>query len=127
MLLKLLKTLQQEVKNTEKSAGKSQKQANNHIDAKTTSNNIANGHAYEKHVVKQKEFTDLGIKTRAQFAEHIERIINNPSDVKKLENGRTAYWDDKTGTIVIVNPKAKDSGSAYRPTDGKDYFNRRIK
>ena len=37
-----------------------------------------------------------------------------------LSGGRTAYWND--GTVVIRNPGAADGGTAFRPTNGYDYF-----
>jgi len=37
-----------------------------------------------------------------------------------LFTGRTAYWYN--GTVVIRNPGAIDGGTAFRPTDGYDYF-----
>ncbi|MBB5860250.1 hypothetical protein [Xanthomonas arboricola] len=40
---------------------------------------IASGHAYQKHVVEKGEFTDLGVATKAQFQELIENIVANPS------------------------------------------------
>ncbi|WP_255825840.1 hypothetical protein [Amycolatopsis sp. GM8] len=33
---------------------------------------------------------------------------------------RSAYWKD--GTVVIRNPNAVDGGTAFRPTNGYDYF-----
>ncbi|WP_437875261.1 hypothetical protein [Sorangium sp. So ce513] len=43
------------------------------------SQEIAGGHAFDKPVVNQGDFRDLGMTTREQFASHIERIMNNPS------------------------------------------------
>lgn len=83
---------------------------------------ISGGHAYDKHVTKQGEFKDLGITTKEQFASHIEKVVSNPTSVKELNNGRIAYWDQSTGTVVIRNPKVKDGGTAFRPTDGRQYF-----
>lgn len=83
---------------------------------------IAGGHAFEKHVLQQGEFTGLGIRTRAQFAQHIENVVKNPTSTKELSNGRSAYWDQSTGTVVIRNPKASDGGTAFRPVNGRVYF-----
>ncbi|HII3195037.1 contact-dependent inhibition effector 16S rRNA endonuclease [Enterobacter cloacae] len=83
---------------------------------------IAGGHAFEKHVLQQGEFTGLGIRTRAQFAQHIENVVKNPTSTKELSNGRSAYWDQSTGTVVIRNPKASDGGTAFRPVNGRAYF-----
>ena len=83
---------------------------------------IAGGHAFEKHFLQQGEFTGLGIRTRAQFAQHIENVVKNPTSTKELSNGRSAYWDQSTGTVVIRNPKASDGGTAFRPVNGRAYF-----
>ena len=42
--------------------------------------------------------------------------------MRTLENWRKAYWDDKTWTIVIHNPNAKDAWTVFRPKDWKEYF-----
>ena len=83
---------------------------------------IAGGHAFEKHVIQRGEFAGLGIRTREQFARHIENVVNNPSAYRQLSGGRTAFWDDVTGTVVIRNPRAADGGTAFRPTSGREYF-----
>jgi filamentous hemagglutinin len=83
---------------------------------------IANGHAFDKHVIDQNEFGDT-ITTQQQFATQIENILNNPSATKQLSNGRSAYWDDTSGMVVIRNPNAADGGTAFKPTNGKAYFN----
>jgi filamentous hemagglutinin len=48
--------------------------------------------------------------------------MNNPSAFRELRNGRSAFWDDATGTVVIRNPSAVDGGTAFRPTNGRAYF-----
>lgn len=78
---------------------------------------IASGHAFDKHVVQQGEYPN--VRTRAQFAGLIEEVILK-GESKSLGLGRTAYWYD--GTFVVRNPKDPDGGSAYRET--LDYFKR---
>lgn len=73
---------------------------------------IAGGHAYTKHVV-QGEFSGLGIRTRKQFAEHIENVISKPSDIRYTTDGRIYYIQESTYTVVIRNPKIE--GTAFRP------------
>ena len=80
---------------------------------------IANGHAFNDH---GGEFPE--IETRKEFAQLIDDIMNNPSEVKHLSNGRTAYWDDTSNTLVITDPGDIDGGTVFRPTDGKNYFDR---
>ena len=45
------------------------------------------------------------------------------SDVKQLSKGRSAYWNDQEKMVVIRDPKSPDGGTAFRPTNGKAYFN----
>jgi RHS repeat-associated protein len=85
-------------------------------------NEIAGGHAFEKHVLSQGEFRGLDIRTREQFARHIESVINNPTASRELSGGRTAYWQESTSTVVIRNPRAADGGTAFQPKDGREYF-----
>ena len=83
---------------------------------------IAAGHAYKDHVLKQEEFP--WIESRGEFADFIEGIIRKPTARKSLKDGRTGFWDGKTGTIVIHNPRDPDGGTAYRSTNSKRDFNR---
>lgn len=85
--------------------------------AQLTGEEIAGGHAFQKHVINQAEFP--GITTRSQFAQHIEDVVSN-GVMRPLSNGRSAYWQN--GTVVIRNPNAVDGGTAFRPTSGYDYF-----
>ena len=66
----------------------------------------------------------LGITSSKQFGDLVDNIVANAtgSDVRKLSRGRTAYWDGETGTVVIHDPKSKDGGTAFRPKDGREYF-----
>jgi RHS repeat-associated protein len=90
---------------------------------------IANGHAFAKHVqgigaaAGDNLFRGLGISTVAQFEAHIGKIVANPTAQRALSGGRTAFWDGKTKTVVIFNPKAVDAGTAFQPTNGMAYFN----
>jgi hypothetical protein len=85
---------------------------------------IASGHAFAKHVIKKQEFKSFGITTPDQFAKHIDHVVRNAkgANVRHLSNGRSAYWDDASGTVVIRDPKSADGGTAMRPTAGKKYF-----
>jgi hypothetical protein len=83
---------------------------------------IAAGHAYGKHVVKQDEFP--WIKSREELRDFIAGIMRKPTAWRPLENGRSAYWDGKTGTVVVRDPHHPDGGTAFRPPDGKVRYNR---
>jgi filamentous hemagglutinin len=91
---------------------------------------IGTGHAFAKHVLQHGkgsgggEFAGLGIRTVKQFQAFVDNIMNSASgaNVRSLSGGRTAYWDDATGTVVIHNPRAADAGTAFRPRNGRAYF-----
>lgn len=86
-------------------------------DAKLIGEQIAGGHAFDKHVIERQEFP--GITTRRQFASMIEDVVIK-GEGRVLNAGRTAYWSD--GTLVIRNPAAPDGGTTFRPANGHDYF-----
>ena len=82
---------------------------------------IADGHAFDKHVVQGKEF--LGITTRQQFQTYLEQIMNSPKTlVKVLSSNRIGFYDDISNTLVIYTPKAVDKGTAFKPKQGIKYF-----
>jgi hypothetical protein len=80
---------------------------------------IAAGHAFDKHVVVQGEFSGLGVRTRKQFAQHIEDVVTNPSSVRYYADGRVVYLQESTRTVVFKNPSAE--GTAFRPAEWNDY------
>jgi hypothetical protein len=85
---------------------------------------IGEGHAFTKHLLKKREFVDLGIKNKEEFARFIERIMTKTpeKDVRMLEKGRKAFWDEATGSIVIHDPAHRDLGTAFRAYDGRKTF-----
>lgn len=86
---------------------------------------IAGGHALNKHVVNQGEFPEVtapdAAGKQAQFAQIVDAVMKSPTN-RPLANGRHAYWDPSTGTVVITNPAAADGGTCFRPTAGKAYY-----
>ncbi len=78
---------------------------------------IAGGHAFEKHVLKKQEFPE--VTTREEFASTVEDVMLH-GEVRVLRDGPTAYWHGDT--FVVRNPGALDGGSAFKPTDGRSYF-----
>ena len=81
---------------------------------------MASGHAYEKHVVEEKQFPE--VKSTDDFVELIAKVLANPTHHRELENDREAYFDKKSNTIVIYNPHARDKGTCFRPDAGLKYF-----
>jgi RHS repeat-associated protein len=83
----------------------------------TDAQQIAKGHAWAKHKGEFPEFS-----TEGEFAQHIDQIMSKPSASKDLAGGRKAFWDDNTKTVVIRDPNSPDLGTAFRPKNGKEYF-----
>lgn len=48
-------------------------------------------------------------------------VSGNYTERKMAPDGRTAYWDESTGIIVITDPNAPP-GSAYQPDRGYGYY-----
>jgi hypothetical protein len=68
-------------------------------------------------------FVDLGITDIPEFARHIEDLLDNPSASRHdLDRGRSAYIDDKTGTVVIRDPNSRDGGTAFRNRNPRKYL-----
>ncbi|MDE0451531.1 MAG: hypothetical protein OXI90_07170 [Gammaproteobacteria bacterium] len=86
----------------------------------STAHRIAGGHAFTKHAA------ELGFKTPAEMAAHIRRVMANPTATRHLQRGRTAYWDERTQTVVIRDPSRADRGTVFRPERGRRYFDEDI-
>lgn len=83
---------------------------------------IAYGHAWRNHIADS--WIHIDINTQQELAELIDNIITFPSDAKDDEStGREAYWDDATKVIVIIDPNHAEGGTAFRPSEGKQFFN----
>jgi len=77
---------------------------------------IGNGHAYSKHG------TEFGVSDSDQLSFIVENIMKNPSEIRILSRGRTAYWDVESGAVVITDPNQIDGGTIFKPAHGKLYF-----
>ncbi len=81
---------------------------------------IANGHAYQKHVVLQMEFPE--IESITAFVDLVQHVIVSGRK-KTLSGGRVAYWSADAKTVVIYPVDSPQNGTAFRPKSGEDYFN----
>jgi RHS repeat-associated protein len=81
-----------------------------------TANQIANGHAFEKHA------DEFGAETPEELEQIVKDTLERATQSRELSNGRTAYYDEETNTVVIVDPANPDNGTAFKPTPGKVYF-----
>ncbi len=87
----------------------------------STAQRIAGGHAFTEHA------SELGFKTPAEMAAHIRRVMANPTATRNLQRGRTAYWDERTQTVMIRDPSRADLGTVFRPEKGRQYFDERLR
>ncbi len=82
---------------------------------------IGRGHAFDEHVIAEGEFP--GISRRQQFENLVLSVVRSRNvHVCDLSDGRTAFYDERTNTLVIVDPRNRDLGSAYKPSGRLDYF-----
>jgi hypothetical protein len=82
-------------------------------------------HSYNKHVIEQKEFVDLGIKTKDEFKKFVNQVIENPSDIRYYKDGRIVYLQESTHTVVIKNGISGPS-TAFRPENWDNFLNTKI-
>jgi hypothetical protein len=94
----------------------------NRLRAQLVGEEIAGGHAFEKHVVQLAEFP--GTTTRRACADIIENVTLN-GEPRTLSGGRTAFWKDDV--VVIRDPKNIDGGTAFKPSAGYKYFLNQIR
>jgi len=99
---------------------------------------IARGHAYRKHVegldngetgrefdagrvIARLAFPPPSVASPDDFARHLRRALGSET-AADLERERRKYWDARSGTIVIVDRKSRDCGTAFRPSGGRRYY-----
>jgi len=83
------------------------------------------GHALQRH---GSEFAELGITNSRQMSQHIANTVDNATHrFDHATNGRQIFYNEADNTIVIVNPRADDWGTAYRPVRGKDEFDQLVR
>lgn len=93
---------------------------------------ISHGHSWVNHAgefEEKKKIANLEmpasrkIATPEEFQSHIVTIMDTKTP-KIIPENRQVYWDDNTGTIVFYDPYSNDCGTAFRPNDGKEYYER---
>jgi hypothetical protein len=80
-------------------------------------------HAYEKHVVDQKEFPEIGSEVGLQA---IAQDVMRRSPPEIAPRGRVIFYQSSTNTLVIVNPSNPEENNVFRPDDGRAYVDRLI-
>ncbi len=85
---------------------------------------IAAGHSAVKHL---HEFADLGVSTKEALARLIGDVMaDTTTETRSLQRGRTAYYDSKRNIIIFHDPNSPDMGTAFRPQNGRSYFDNEI-
>jgi hypothetical protein len=77
--------------------------------------NAANAaeHAYDKHVLDQGEFPEIGSQVELQLlAQRV--MINNPPELGP--NGQAIFYESSTNTLVIINTRQPEQSTIYRPS-----------
>ena len=71
--------------------------------------------------MKKKEWGDPPI-TKSAFEPIVKQVMDSPDETKDLERKRKAYW--KGDVVVIYDPNSNDKGTCFKPTTGKDYYDK---
>ncbi len=82
---------------------------------------IAGGHALSKHLG---EMVELGVSDKEGLKTLVKETIETAgaSDVRQLERGRIAYYNEEKNAVVIYDPNHIDKGTVLRPEQGRYYF-----
>lgn len=93
---------------------------------------IAHGHAWTNHANEFSEKKRIAniempdtqkIANAEDFQNYITTIITTNTP-KIIPGNRKVYWDAHTGTIIFYDSLSNDCGTAFRPNDGKEYYER---
>ncbi|UEA60036.1 hypothetical protein LK459_03905 [Gordonia otitidis] len=82
--------------------------------------------AYNSHSWAAHEGQIPGVTTQNDYENMIYKTMRwaPPQDHKTLPRGREAWWDGQRGVIVIYDGWSQDAGTAFRPDDGRAYFDK---
>lgn len=98
----------------------------------TIADKIANGHSWPSHSAEYPAGTVMAglampaspvVNSIATFKSHVITAMGSATN-KALSNGRKAWWYAATGTFVVHDPSNVDCGTAFRPIDGKAYYDK---
>jgi len=57
----------------------------------------------------------IGLTAESELARHLERVLRKGADDRRiLCDGRSAYWEERTRTLIIVDPRLPEIGTARR-------------
>jgi hypothetical protein len=81
---------------------------------------LVTDHAYDKHVERDNEFPEIG--SREEFARMVDSVLRNPTESRELPRDRIIYWHEESEVVVIINNRAPDRSTAFRPERAKGYY-----
>lgn len=94
---------------------------------------VAAGHATDKHLYEG-AFADLGIETPEQFREFIANIVDSEETLcftgfttQPRTSQADFFYHEPTNTMVVDPFNQENEPTAYRPPDGIENFNKKLK
>lgn len=96
-------------------------------------NKVANGHGWTEHSQEFRAGTVIAglampstpkVTTRTEYQSLMLTIVRSSQFAASLISNRKAWWWKATGTIVFFDSGSPDCGTAFRPDEGKAYFDR---
>jgi hypothetical protein len=96
-------------------------------------NRVANGHGWTEHSQEFRAGTVIAalakpsspkVTNRTEYQSLILNIVRSSQVNTSLIGSRKAWWWKATGTIVFFDSGNSDCGTAFRPDDGRAYFDR---
>lgn len=78
---------------------------------------IAGGHSWHQH---RRDFPE--VESADELAALVLSILTAPDAERTLRRGRSAYWHELSGTIVLVSPRDPDGGTCFRPDNERRFF-----
>ncbi len=83
----------------------------------------ASAHLVQGQFLGGKHGVDIGVKDGPSLEAHIVRtIIAADTKVVQAVNGRDIYYQPRTNTLVVANPRVPDGGTGFRPDAHAGYF-----
>ena len=66
------------------------------------------------HAMEGGHHVAMGVRTRLGVARQVYSAMRNPTAVRALENGQTAFWHEASRVVAIRNPNVSCMGTAMR-------------
>jgi len=81
----------------------------------------AASHAYSKHVDERQEFPEIAGQVQLQL---LAQEVMKSSPAEPIARGRVMFYQSKTNTLVIINPRHSEEDNVFRPDERQVYVDR---